>query len=81
MTPQRYYLFTNNKIIFGFFTLKKRPKRLNSWNQLVSILICHFTKSHSICDTSNRLHSISENLNYLKKILSFHQIQWDCKFI
>ncbi len=42
-----------------------RNKGFDSWNQLVSMLFCHFAKSTSVRDISNGLRSATGNLNHL----------------
>jgi len=43
----------------------KHNKSFNSWNHLVSMLFCQFTKSQSLRDISFGLRSATGNLNHL----------------
>jgi len=43
----------------------KHSKGINSWNQLISMLFCHFGKVNSLRDISNGMRAARGNLNHL----------------
>nr|WP_121966461.1 IS4 family transposase [Myroides sp. N17-2] len=43
----------------------KHNKGFDSWNHLISMLFCHFSRSKSVRDISNGLRSATGNLNHL----------------
>ena len=63
----------------------KHCKGYNSWNHLVSMLFCQFTKNQSNSDISNDLRSATGNLNHLgvnkapsKSSISYQNKNRDC---
>ena len=63
----------------------KHCKGYSSWNHLVSMLFCQFTKIQSIHDISNGLRSATRNLNHLgvnqapsKSSISYQKKNRDC---
>ncbi|WP_363318557.1 DUF4372 domain-containing protein [Algoriphagus sp.] len=58
-----------DRSIFKKLVLEKQPvkacKGFDSWTHLVSMLFCHFVKSTSVGDTSNRLRSATGSLHHL----------------
>jgi hypothetical protein len=43
----------------------KHCKGINSWNQFISMLFCHFGKVNSLRDISNGMRAARGNLNHL----------------